>query len=523
MQLQQKPLLGHLGVGDAADLRHNLSAAALFEDAVRQGEASVVSTGALSADTGQYTGRSPKDKFFVEEPGSRERIWWHPGNRPISEASFDRLLAKQAAFIEREPVYVQDLFACADPRYRLRVRVVTELAWHSLFAQHLFRRPTPEEREGFEPDFTVVSLPSVTADPAVDGTRTDMFVLVNFAKRMIIIGGTHYAGEIKKGIFSALNYLMPESGALPMHCSANTGEDGTTALFFGLSGTGKTTLSSDPERHLIGDDEHGWSAAGVFNFEGGCYAKTIKLSEAGEPEIWAATNRFASVLENVQFDPATRVPDFDDSSKTENTRSAYPLEAIPGVEPSGQGGHPKNVVFLSYDAFGVLPPVVRLDDDEQVKFFFLSGYTSKVAGTERGVNEPEPVFSACFAAPFLVLHPREHADMLIRRVREHGARVWVVNTGLVGGGYGTGHRISLTDTRAIVRAIVDGKLEGVETRRDEVFGYEVPVSVPGVGADVLDTRSAWDDDAAYEAQARRLKAMFDKNIRTFESNGAAGG
>jgi phosphoenolpyruvate carboxykinase (ATP) len=522
MQLQDKPLLGSLGITDAKHVHHNLSAPVLVEEAVRNGEARLVSTGALSADTGKYTGRSPRDKFFVVRPESEGRIWWHPNNKRLSPQHFDQLLQKASAYIASNPVYVQDVVACADPAYRLRVRAVTAYAWHSLFVRHLFRNPTPRDLEDFEPDFTVVSLPAVHSDPESDGTRTDMFVAIDLGRRIVLIGGTEYAGEIKKSIFTALNYLLPERQALPMHCSANVGDDGTTALFFGLSGTGKTTLSADPARHLIGDDEHGWSDAGIFNFEGGCYAKTINLSQEGEPEIWAATNRFATVLENVPFDPQTRIPDYGDQSKTENTRSAYPLEAIPGVEPSGRGTHPRNVVFLSYDLFGVLPPVARLDTEEQIRYFFLAGYTSKVAGTERGMSGPEPTFSTCFAAPFLVLHPEEHAEMLVERVRRHGAGVWLLNTGLVGGGYGTGHRISLHDTRAIVSAIVEDRLERVETRDDPVFGFQVPLSVPGVDSGLLNARDSWPDPAEYDARARELKAMFDAKLEDFDDGGDAG-
>jgi phosphoenolpyruvate carboxykinase (ATP) len=522
MQLQEKTLLANLGVTSPARIWHNLSPTVLFEHAVRRGEASVVSTGALSAETGQHTGRSPKDKFFVEEAGSKDRIWWHSGNRPIADRSFERLLAKIRTFIAEREVYVGDLYACADPRHRLNVRVVTEYAWHNLFAHHLFRRLGADERAAFEPDFTVVSIPSVTADPELDGTASETFVLVDFGRKMIIIGGTRYAGEIKKSIFGVLNYLLPGRDVLSMHCSANVGDDGSTALFFGLSGTGKTTLSSDPERHLIGDDEHGWSGDGIFNFEGGCYAKTIRLSEAGEPEIWAATNRFGTVLENVAFDDETHDPDYDDASTTENTRSAYPIEAIPGVEPSGRGGHPANVLFLSYDTFGVLPPVARLDE-AQARYFFLSGYTSKVAGTERGLKGAEPVFSTCFALPFLPLHPTTYADMLVDRVRTHGTTVWMLNTGLVGGPYGVGERISLDHTRAIVRAVTGGALSGVETRHDPVFGFEVPVRVPGVPDAVLSPRDAWSDAAAYDEQATKLKAMFDENMKRIDDGGAAGG
>jgi phosphoenolpyruvate carboxykinase (ATP) len=522
MQLVERAVLDHVGVGAPIKTWHNLSPAELYEHAVTRGEASIVASGALTADTGQHTGRSPKDKFFVEEPGSAGKIWWFPGNQPISPEGFDRLLRKSVDYMSANDVYVQDMFACADPRFRLNVRVVTQLAWHSLFAHNLFIRPTREQQREFEPDFTVISLPDVKADPAADGTRSSTFVVLNLARRMVLIGGTRYAGEIKKSIFTALNYLMPEEGALPMHCSANVAGDGNVALFFGLSGTGKTTLSSDPTRRLIGDDEHGWSDEGVFNFEGGCYAKTIRISKDAEPEIYAATNHFGTILENVVFDPDTRIPDFDDESRTENTRSAYPLELIPAADLSGRSGHPSNVLFLSADAFGVLPPVARLDE-EQVRFFLLSGYTAKVAGTERGVTEPEPTFSTCFAAPFLVLPPETYARMLLDRVSRHDAQVWMLNTGWVGGAFGVGKRISIAHTRAIVRAVVEGRLRDVETRPDPVFGVQVPVAVPGVPASVLDPRGSWPDPAAYDREARRLKSMFEANIDRFgETDTTAG-
>ena len=522
MQLVEQPVLHHVGVTQAIRSWHNLSPAELYEHAVRRGEASIVSSGALTAVTGQHTGRSPQDKFFVREPSSEDKIWWYPGNQPIAPEKFDGLLNKMLDYVASHQVYVQDVFAGADPRYRLRVRIVTELAWHSLFANNLFIRPAQDERRGFEPDFTVMSLPSVIADPVRDGTSSETFILVNFASRMVIIGGTRYAGEVKKSIFTALNYLMPESGAMPMHCSANAGADGNVALFFGLSGTGKTTLSSDPTRRLIGDDEHGWSDDGVFNFEGGCYAKTIRISQEAEPEIYAATNHFGTILENVTFDPDTREPDYDDESLTENTRSAYPVDLIPAADLSGRGGHPSNVLFLSYDAFGVLPPVARLDE-EQIRFFFLSGYTAKVAGTERGVTEPEATFSTCFAAPFLVLPPATYADMLIERVRRHRADVWMLNTGLVGGPQGVGRRISIAHTRAIVRAVVEGRLRDVPARRDPIFGVQVPSDVPEVPSDVLDPSSAWPDPDEYDRRARQLKAMFDDNIgRIGEAASAAG-
>ncbi|MDQ6772182.1 MAG: phosphoenolpyruvate carboxykinase (ATP) [Candidatus Dormibacteraeota bacterium] len=511
MQIEERTLLDHVGVRSPVRSWHNLSPAELYEHALGAQEAALVSTGALAAATGKFTGRSPKDKYFVREPGSEAAIWWHPGNQPISSANFDALLARMVEHVGRHDVYVQDVFACADPRYRLQVRIVTAMAWHNLFARNLFIRPTAADRAGFEPDFTVICLPSVTADPALHGTRSETFILVNFARRTILIGGTRYAGEIKKSIFTVLNYLMPERGAMPMHCSANVGAGGDVALFFGLSGTGKTTLSSEPTRRLIGDDEHGWSDQGVFNFEGGCYAKTIRISEAAEPEIYAATGSFGTVLENVVFDPDTRVPDYDDGRLTENTRSAYPVDLIPNAVPAGAGGHPNNVIFLSADAFGVLPPVARLND-EQIRYFFLSGYTAKVAGTERGVTEPEPTFSTCFAAPFLVRPPHAYSNLLVERVNRHQAAVWMLNTGWVGGAYGTGSRISIAHTRAIVSAVLEGRLHGVPTRIDPTFGVQVPLSVPGVPSEVLDPRAAWPDPEAYDVQARRLRAMFDENL-----------
>jgi phosphoenolpyruvate carboxykinase (ATP) len=522
MQLVERPVLDHVGVAQSIRSWHNLSPAELYEHAIVNGEAAIVSTGALTAVTGQHTGRSPQDKFFVREPSSEQKIWWYPGNQPIQPETFDGLLEKMLKYIGSHQVYVQDMFACAEPRYRLRVRIVTRLAWHSLFAHNLFIRPSPEQHRIFEPDFTVMSLPDVLADPERDGTRSETFILVNFARRMVIIGGTRYAGEIKKSVFTALNYLMPNAGAMPMHCSANVGDDGNVALFFGLSGTGKTTLSSDPTRRLIGDDEHGWSDDGIFNFEGGCYAKTIRISKEAEPEIYAATNHFGTILENVPFDPDSRVPDYDDDSLTENTRSAYPVTLIPNAEPSGRAGHPSNVLFLSADAFGVLPPVARLDED-QIRFFFLSGYTAKVAGTERGVTEPEPTFSTCFAAPFLVLPPDTYADALIERVRRHRAQVWMLNTGWVGGAYGVGERISIAHTRAIVRAVVEGRLRDVPTRHDPIFGVHVPTAVPGVPSEVLDPRDAWADAEAYDREARRLKAMFDDNIGRIGQDASSAG
>jgi len=508
--------------GDSPE-RRNLSPAALYEHAIRRNEAVIVSTGALTAETGKHTGRSPKDKFFVKEPTSRDAIWWHPGNQPISTTSFDRLLARMQEYARANPVYTKDVFACADPRHRLRVRVVSEFAWHSLFAHNLFIRPGADDLRGFEPDFTVMALPSVKADPAQDGTHSETFILVHLGRGIVLIGGTEYAGEIKKSIFTALNYLLPAKGVFPMHCSANVDEDGgDEAIFFGLSGTGKTTLSADPKRRLIGDDEHGWSDSGVFNFEGGCYAKTIRIHKESEPEIYAAVESFGTILENVAYHPLTRVPDYDSDEKTENTRAAYPVDLIPNAVLAGVGGHPRNVIFLSADAYGVLPPVARLDDD-QIRFYFLSGYTAKVAGTERGVTEPEPIFSTCFAAPFLVLPPETYADMLIDRVNRHQAQVWMLNTGWVGGPYGVGQRMSIAHTRAIVSAVVEGRLREVPTHVDPIFGLHIPDRVPAVPAEVLDPRGSWADPDAYDRQALKLRRLFEENIHAIGKNASTAG
>ena len=509
--------------GEVAVERRNLSPAALYEEAIRRDEAAIVATGALTAETGKHTGRSPRDKFFVKEPPSQDAIWWHPGNQPIASAKFDGLFGRMQQYVATHDVYTQEVFACADPRFRLRVRVITEMAWHSLFARNLFIRPTADELMDFQPDFTVIALPSLKADPARDGTRSETFILVNLGRRIVLIGGTGYAGEIKKSIFTALNYILPASNVFPMHCSANMSPDGDdVALFFGLSGTGKTTLSADPSRRLIGDDEHGWSDRGIFNFEGGCYAKTIRIKKESEPEIYIATESFGTILENVVFDRRTRVPDYDSDERTENTRAAYPVDLIPNAVLSGMGSHPHNVMFLSADAFGVLPPVSRLDED-QIRFYFLSGYTAKVAGTERGVTEPEATFSTCFAAPFLALPPERYADMLVERVKKHHVDVWMLNTGWVGGPYGVGERMSIAHTRAIVRAVLSGELHSVATHLDPIFGLQIPNRVPGVPREVLDTRDSWPDPEDYDRQATRLREMFEKNIHQIGKNASAAG
>ena len=483
---------------------------------MRRGEGVVGSDGQLIVDTRPHTGRSPKDKFFVKEPSSQEHIDWGDTNQAIEPAVFDALFEKVSAYFSEREAYALDCYVGADENYRVPIRVYTEFAWHNLFAHHLFI--TPEEHDpGFVPEFTVVDAALFQADPARDGTRTSTFVLVNFAKRMILIGGTRYAGEIKKSIFTVMNYLLPLRDTMSMHCSANVGnKDGDVAIFFGLSGTGKTTLSSDPHRPLIGDDEHGWSADGVFNFEGGCYAKVIRLSPKAEPEIWAATNHFSTVLENVVFDETTRRLDVDSEAKTENTRSAYPLEFIPNIVPGSKGGHPDTIIMLTADAFGVLPPISKLSR-EQAMYHFLSGYTAKVAGTERGVTEPQATFSTCFGAPFMVHHPTVYSRLLGRKIDEHDVECWLVNTGWSGGPYGVGKRMSIAHTRAMVNAAIENRIPK-DFQEEPFFGLLVPKSVPDVPPDVLNPRNVWPDKAAYDAQAAKLATLFFENFKRFEAH-----
>jgi phosphoenolpyruvate carboxykinase (ATP) len=494
----------------------NLAPAALVEHALARGEGHLTKKGALAAYTGSRTGRSPQDRFLIPEPNREKDIWWGPVNRKLDPAVYDRLFAKAQAYLQGRDLFVFDGWACADPRYRLNVRVIAEEAWHALFVQCLLLRPSAAERAGFQPQLTILDVGGLHADPATDGTRSEVFVILNLQRNMVLVSGSRYAGEIKKAIFSVLNYRLPQQGVFPMHCSANIGLRGDTALFFGLSGTGKTTLSADPERRLIGDDEHGWSDEGVFNIEGGCYAKTIRLSREGEPQIWRAI-RFGSVLENVVVDPVTRRPDFDDQRYTENTRAAYPVDFIDNCELSGRGGHPRNLLFLTCDAFGVLPPLARLMP-EQAMYHFLSGYTAKVAGTEAGVIEPQATFSTCFAAPFLPLHPARYAEMLQERLRRHAAEVWLVNTGWSGGPPGQGGRIKLAYTRAMVRAILDGSLAGVPLSRDPVFGLLVPQSCPGVPPELLRPRDLWQNPSAYDGQARQLATLFQANFKAYASH-----
>lgn len=503
---------GFDGLGQVA---YNLTEPALMQAAVARGEGTLGQGGALLVATGQFTGRSPKDKFVVRTPSVENTIWWE-NNRPMDPAAFDRLEADMRAHMRGRDYFVQDLYAGADAAHRLDVRVVSELAWHNLFIRHLLRRPEAGALDTFEPEWTIVNCPSFKADPARHGCRTETVIALNFDRKLILIGNTAYAGENKKAVFTLLNYILPGKGVMAMHCSANhaIGNADDAAVFFGLSGTGKTTLSQDPSRVLVGDDEHGWSDSGIFNFEGGCYAKTINLNAEAEPEIFATTTRFASVVENMVFDPQTLALDFADDSLTANTRVAYPLDAISNASDTSLAGHPKNVVMLTCDAFGVLPPIARLTPS-QAMYHFLSGFTSKVAGTERGVTEPEPTFSTCFGAPFMPRRPEVYGKLLQAKILRHGATCWLVNTGWTGGAYGAGKRMPIKSTRALLTAALDGSLNGVEFRRDPNFGFEVPVSVPGVPDALLDPRRTWADGAAYDAQARKLVAMFADNFAQY--------
>jgi phosphoenolpyruvate carboxykinase (ATP) len=494
-------------------VRWNLSTAALYEEAVRRHEGVIAAEGPLSCRTGQHTGRSPNDKFIVREPSSEREIAWGRVNRPMEPAHFDALHRDLLASITDRELFVQDVYAGADPAYRLPVRIISEFAWHSLFCRHMFI-DDPAAAETAAPQFTIVDTPSFKADPTRHGTNSDVVIAVHFAKKLVLIGGSSYAGEMKKSVFSILNYLLPLRNVLSMHCSANVGAGGDSALFFGLSGTGKTTLSSDPERMLIGDDEHGWSDRGIFNFEGGCYAKTIRLSAEAEPQIFATTRRFGTVLENVVVDPDTRELNLDDDRYTENTRAAYPISFIDNAVPSGQAGHPKNIVMLTADAFGVLPPISRLSSGAAM-YHFLSGYTAKVAGTETGVTEPKATFSTCFGAPFLPLDPSRYARMLGEKIARHGARVWLVNTGWTGGAYGTGKRMKIAYTRAMIGAALSGALDRAAYEKDPIFNLEIPASCPGVPPEVLKPRNTWASGADYDAQAAKLARMFVDNFQTF--------
>src|SRR5919107_651503 len=516
-------LLERLGLRDLGSVRENLSPARLVEESIRRGEATLSDSGALVAMTGKRTGRSPADRFIVENSLTRDRVDWGAINKPFPSEDFERILEKAADYLSSlDEVYVVDAYAGADPRYRLNVQIVTEWAWHALFARQLFRRPTPEKLEDFEPEWTLISVPGFETDPERDGTNSETFIGLDFERKVVLVCASGYAGEMKKSIFTVLNFVLPvEHGVLPMHCSANVGEADDVALFFGLSGTGKTTISADPERSLIGDDEHGWSDSGVFNFEGGCYAKTIDLSPEKEPQIWDAI-RFGAVLENVGMDRRTRAVDFSDRTLTENTRAAYPLEYIAGAIPEGRGGHPSAVLFLTADAFGVLPPISALSP-EQAAYYFLSGYTAKLAGTESEMeSEVEATFSTCFGAPFLPLPATTYSRMLSERLREHGVRCYLINTGWSGGPYGVGSRIDIAATREMVRAVIEGKLDDAETTEDPFFGLNVPVEVPGVDSDLLDPRRTWESGEDYDEQAAKLADLFRENFLRFESQVSEG-
>jgi phosphoenolpyruvate carboxykinase (ATP) len=508
--------LAGLGVKNLGPVRSNLTEAILYEEAVRRGEGRVAKHGPLVVETGQHTGRSAKDKFTVRDQETEDAVWWS-NNASMSPEHFDALQADFAAHMAGKELFVQELFGGADPEHRVHVEVVTELAWHSLFIRHLLRVPTDDERKGFKAAFTIVNLPSFKADPARHGCRSETVIAVNFSKRLVLIGGTSYAGETKKSVFTILNYLLPAKAVMPMHCSVNVGSDDDAAIFFGLSGTGKTTLSADERRTLIGDDEHGWSDEGLFNFEGGCYAKMIRLSAKAEPEIFATTRTWGTVLENVVMDPETRELDLDDDSLAENSRGAYPLSAIPNASATGRCGQPKNVIMLTCDAFGVMPPIARLTP-EQAMYHFLSGYTAKVAGTEKGVTEPTATFSTCFGAPFMPRHPSVYGELLRNRIANGDVTCWLVSTGWTGGAYGEGSRMPIAATRALLDAALDGSLNAVRFRTDPVFGFEVPVAVPGVDPKILDPRSTWSDPAAYDARAKKLAAMFVENFAKFESH-----
>ncbi len=495
---------------------HNNSAPELVEHAVRRNEGRFAATGAFAVETGQHTGRSAQDKFIVRDAETEPAIWWDNA-RAMSVEHFNRLKRDFAAFAKKKDLFVQDLHAGADAAHRLPTRVICEYAWHALFIRHLLRRPEFSELADFAPVFTVVVLPSFRAAPGYHGTRTETVIACDFRRRLVLIGGTSYAGEIKKSVFSYLNYILPAKGVMPMHCSANVGRDGQSAVFFGLSGTGKTTLSADPNRILLGDDEHGWSENGVFNFEGGCYAKTIRLSKEAEPEIWAASNSWAAVLENVVLDERRR-PDFDSAKLAENARAAYPLDYIPNASPAGTAGHPKNIVMLTADAFGVLPPIAKLTP-AQAMYHFLSGYTAKVAGTEKGLGaEPSATFSTCFGAPFMPRHPSVYGNLLRELIARHNVDCWLVNTGWTGGRYGEGRRMPIKATRALLDAALSGLLKQAPTRRDPVFGFEVPVALPGVDEKILRPRETWSDARAYDAQSAALTNMFARNFAQFEAH-----
>ena len=511
--------LEHAGLHNLGDVYWNVSTPGLYEHAIHRYEAHMAHLGPLVVSMGQHTGRAAKDKYVVDEPETTDDIWWGEVNVKYPEERFNSLHSRMAAYLRGKTVFVQDCYAGADKQFQQAVRVINEFAWHNLFARNMFIQ-MPREREiirSFVPDFTVLHCPNFNADPDEDGTRSGTFVALHLGKKLVLIGGSAYAGEIKKSIFTGLNFLLPEQQVLSMHCSANVSKNDPddVAIFFGLSGTGKTTLSADPNRLLIGDDEHGWSDNGVFNFEGGCYAKVIRLSREAEPEIYECTRRFGTILENVTLDPAIHRIDLDDSSLTENTRASYPLTHLPNIVPSGMAGHPRNVIMLTADAFGVLPPIARLTPD-QAMYHFISGYTAKVAGTEKGITEPTATFSACFGAPFMVRHPSVYAQLLADKIAEHRAECWLVNTGWTGGPYGIGSRMKIQHTRALLNAVLNGTLEKVEMQTDPIFHFQVPLEAPDVPSEVLKPRDTWANSNEYDVQAKKLAGLFHKNFAQFK-------
>jgi phosphoenolpyruvate carboxykinase (ATP) len=504
------------GFRNLARVYWNLTAPALYEHSLVKGEAQLIQGGAINADTGVHTGRSPKDKFTVRDASTENEVWWD-NNGSITPQQFETILGDFLKHAEGKELFAQDLYGGADPAHRVRARVYTEYAWHSLFIRNLLIRPDMSELASYVPDMTIIDLPSFKADPSRHGCRSETIIAIDLTRKIVLIGASSYAGEMKKSVFTYLNYILPKKGIMPMHCSANVGEEGDTALFFGLSGTGKTTLSSDPDRILLGDDEHGWSRDGIFNFEGGCYAKTINLSRDAEPDIYATTERFGTVLENVVVDPVTRCPDFNDDSKTENTRCAYPIDFIPNASTTGRAGHPKNIIMLTADAFGVMPPIAKLTGAEAM-YHFLSGYTAKVAGTEKGLTGVEPEFSTCFASPFLPRHPSVYGNLLRDLIARHHVDCWLVNTGWTGGGYGVGRRMPIRVTRRLLSAALDGSLSRADFRRDPYFGFAVPTSVPGVEPHILYPVKTWQDKAAFAETAKRLLEMFQENFKSFEAH-----
>ncbi len=508
--------LEYLNLHNLNTIYWNLTTSGLYEQIIRRREGMLTHLGPVLVRTGAYTGRSPNDKFIVKEPTTEDKIWWGPVNRPFDEEKFAHMWHRLQAYLQGNDIFIQDCYIGVDERYRIPLRVITEYAWHSLFARNMLINITDrDELKNHIPAYTIIDLPKFHAVPELDGTNSEAFILLNLSQKLILIGGTSYGGELKKAAFTLINFLLPDKNVLPMHCSANVSKEGDTALFFGLSGTGKTTLSADPDRALIGDDEHGWSEDGIFNFEGGCYAKVIRLSKEAEPAIYATTRRYGTILENVSIDSYTRKPDLDDSSFTENTRASYPITHLDNIVPEGKGEHPKNVIFLTADAFGVLPPLSKLTP-EQAMYHFLLGYTAKVAGTERGITEPQATFSTCFGAPFMPQHPSVYAKLLGEKLQKHNVTTWLVNTGWTGGSYGTGHRMSIQHTRALLNSALEGKLKDVEFETDPVFGLRIPLSCPGVPSEILSPGNTWKDKVDYDQKAKELAGMFRDNFKQYK-------